>query len=38
MDEVLDIALVAPVPGAVLRDRATDAAASDLPADGSVTH
>jgi len=38
MDEVLDLALVGPLPGASLGDRASAAPAADRPADGSVTH
>jgi ATP-dependent Lon protease len=38
MDEVLDIALVGPLPGAALGDRAAAADAETRPADGSVTH
>jgi ATP-dependent Lon protease len=38
MDEVLDIALVGPLPGAALGDRASAADATDAPADGPVTH
>jgi ATP-dependent Lon protease len=38
MDEVLDIALVGPLPGASLGDRSAAADAADAPADGSVTH
>ena len=39
MDEVLDIALIAPLPGATLGDRAPAATtATDQPADGPVTH
>jgi ATP-dependent Lon protease len=38
MDEVLDIALVGPLPGAGLGDRAAAAAAEVRPADGPVTH
>jgi ATP-dependent Lon protease len=38
MDEVLDIALVGPLPGAGLGDRAATAQAEVRPADGPVTH
>jgi ATP-dependent Lon protease len=38
MDEVLDIALVGPLPGASLGDRAAAADAADGPAEGPVTH
>jgi hypothetical protein len=39
MDEVLDIALVGPLPGAGLGDRAAAAAEAEVrPADGPVTH
>jgi len=38
MDEVLDIALVGPLPGVALGDGTSPATAGDLPADGSVTH
>jgi ATP-dependent Lon protease len=38
MDEVLDIALVGPLPGAALGDRAAAAEAVVRPADGPVTH
>ncbi len=38
MDEVLDIALVGPLPGAALGDRAATANAEVRPADGPVTH
>jgi ATP-dependent Lon protease len=38
MDEVLDIALVSPLPGAALGDRTTAATDAAGPADGPVTH
>ena len=38
MDEVLEIALVGPLPGAGLGDRAAAAPAEARPADGPVTH
>jgi ATP-dependent Lon protease len=38
MDEVLDIALVGPLPGAALGDRTAAADAASAPADGPVTH
>jgi ATP-dependent Lon protease len=38
MDEVLDIALVGPLPGAALGDGASAADAANAPADGPVTH
>jgi ATP-dependent Lon protease len=38
MDEVLDIALVGPLPGAALGDRASAADATSVPTDGPVTH
>jgi ATP-dependent Lon protease len=38
MDEVLDIALVGPLPGAALGDRTAAAEAAVRPADGPVTH
>jgi ATP-dependent Lon protease len=38
MDEVLDIALVGPIPGANLSNRAPSASAEANPADGPLTH
>jgi ATP-dependent Lon protease len=38
MDEVLDIALVGPLPGATLGERRSAAEAPVLPPDGPVTH